>query len=86
MRCVVPVPLSSGSADKFPVRKVGHNNYKAFLLFLWYGGALGAFVGTTTILELMSFVDDSPDVRRSVAQTARFELKSCISRTTSWPR
>ncbi|KAK4699426.1 hypothetical protein P7C70_g6835, partial [Phenoliferia sp. Uapishka_3] len=43
---------------------VGYNNYKAFLLFLWYGGILGLFVGGTTIVELMNFVEDSPDVSR----------------------
>ncbi|KAM0748594.1 zf-DHHC-domain-containing protein [Meredithblackwellia eburnea MCA 4105] len=40
---------------------VGYSNYKSFLLFLLYGGALGVFVGTTTIIELMNYVDDGEE-------------------------
>ncbi|KAL8291974.1 hypothetical protein RQP46_001440 [Phenoliferia psychrophenolica] len=41
---------------------VGYRNYKAFLLFLWYGGALGIFVGVTTVFELMNFVEEAPEL------------------------
>lgn len=40
----------------------GWANYKFFLLFLWYSGALGMFVASTTIYELINFVDSGPNV------------------------
>ncbi|ORY76253.1 DHHC palmitoyltransferase-domain-containing protein [Leucosporidium creatinivorum] len=39
----------------------GWANYKFFLLFLWYSGALGLFVAATTLLELIAFVSEDPN-------------------------